>query len=133
MKLDGMIRRLAALELKKSTPETDTDGQILMQTFGAHYLDRLKETGCSEVVDEARAALVTVGPWPFGHYRPDDRPYWVALDEVIGAHWLKCGWRMKAAQFLAWADVYADLGAPEETIAEYRKLAEEHLAYENKS
>lgn len=40
---------------------------------------------------------------------------------------------MKAAHFLAWADVYADFGATEETIAEYRTLAEEHLAHEKEA
>lgn len=56
MKLDGMTRRLAALEINKSTPEADADGKILMQTFETHYLDRLKEFGCFEVVDEVRAS-----------------------------------------------------------------------------
>ena len=37
--------------MNKSTPEADAYGKILMQTFETHYLDRLKEFGCSEVVD----------------------------------------------------------------------------------
>ncbi len=113
-------------------PESvDTSGLeqdiALFKKFVPCYLDHLQKLGIPEdIQEEMKEALATTGPRPFGHNRPDDRPCWMPMNEVASNHWNKWGWRIKAAQFYALADL-AD--SPDEA-EEYRKNANEHLEYE---
>lgn len=87
MKLESLQKRLNALMPEPGQdPEEAENDRLLIHAFEAHFLKRLQELDCSCVVEEMKAALATIGPRPFGHTRPDDRPYWVPIDDVIGAH-----------------------------------------------
>lgn len=131
MKLNTLSKRLEALEPGPvDTSELEQD-IALFKAFVPCYMVHLQKLGVSdEIQSEMKASLATTGPRPFGHARPDDRPYWCALDDVASHHWQECGWRIKAAQFSAWADVYVTLGLSEEDVAKFRKSANDHLSYE---
>ena len=131
MKLVGLHKRLEALE----PVPVDTSGLeqdiVLFQAFVPCYMEHLRKLGVpDEIRSEMKAALATTGPRPFGHTRPDDRPYWCPLDDVASNHWWECGWRIKAAIFSACADVYVSLGLSEEDVADYRTTANEYLNHE---
>lgn len=131
MKFASVDRRLKAIEPAPVSPSELEDielSKILMQLFSECFPKRLVEMGCAEVVDEVKIALQTVGPRPFGHDRPDDRPVWVALDEVISRHH-ELVYLFRASQSMAWADVHVALGDSEdsEDVKRYREYAAEDL------
>jgi hypothetical protein len=133
MKLDSLYKRLNAIEPEPVDISKLEQDRALFQAFVPCYIEHLQKLGVpDEIRSEMKAALATTGPRPFGHTRPDDRPYWCPLDDVAGNHWNKWGCRIKAAQFSAWADVHVNLGQSEEDVAEYRKTANDYLGYEVK-
>jgi hypothetical protein len=136
MKFLSIDRRLKAIEPAPVNPselEKIEHDKILMQLFEGHFLSRLQDMACSSLVGEVKAALRMVGSRPFGHTRPDDYPYWCALDPVKGNH-DGLAYRIRAAESLAWADVLVDLGDPgdSEDVEHYRKLAASDLEREKK-
>ena len=136
MKFLSIDRRLNAIEpapVDFSELEKIEHDKILMQLFEGHFLKRLQDLDCYQLQDEVKAALRTVGPRPFGHARPDDYPYWCALDQVKGNH-NDLAYRIRAAEALAWADELTDLGDPGdgEDVKYYRELAADDLEREKK-
>lgn len=137
MKFLSIDRRLKAIEPEpvdlEELKRLEND-RLLVQAFEGHFLKHLQELGCSEVLDKVRAALQTVGPRPFGHTKADDRPMWIALDDAKRGH-DDLAYRFRAAELLAWADVYIDLGESEDSkyVKQYRGLAARDLEWEKRN
>jgi hypothetical protein len=133
MKLDSLKRRIDAMKPALIDPHGQQENKLLMQAFELHFLEHLRELGCSEVIEEVKAALPTLGPQPFGHTRPDDRSVSVALNSVKNAHH-DLVFRIRAADLLALADAYIDLGEPEddEIVKRCREAAARDLEWEKK-
>lgn len=118
-------KRLQKIEAAVPVPEDLEEDWRIMKAFEPAYFRHLERLGCGEIVHEAKAALATIGPRPFGHDRPDDRPVWCCLDPVVSDHWRLFGWRMKAAAFYAWGEAYGG-----DLAEEFRLLGDEHLEHE---
>lgn len=119
---------MEALHLSEDPVDED---RAIFEAFSRHFPERLKELGLSDLVEEMNAALETVGPRPFGHSRPDDRPVWVAIEEVSIRH-TSLVYRVRAAEILASADELVELGEPEERVRRYREAAARYLEQEKK-
>lgn len=131
MKFRRLESRLAAIE-----PEPVDEDQIeyerrFMQIFPGHFEKRLIELGLSGLIDEFREALATVGPKPFGHSRPDDKPVWTCIHEVADRH-DDLIHRIVAAEALACADACSDLGESEDSITTFREIADNRLRQEKR-
>lgn len=131
MKFQRLEARLAAIE-----PEPVNQDQIeyerrFMEIFPGYFEKHLADLGLSNLIGESREALATVGPRPFGHSRPDDKPVWTCIHEVADQH-DDLIYRILAAEALACADACSDLGESEDSITTFREIADNRLRQEKR-
>ena len=136
MKFRGLDKRIRAIEPQAADSfdlEEIENERLLMQLFEPHFLEQLQKLGCSDLIDEFRAALQTIGPQPFGSDRPDDRSIGTVIEGVSNRHH-DLAYRLRAVETSAWADVYCDLGEPEDSdeVQRLREYAARDLEWEKK-
>lgn len=134
MRFLGLDKRLRAIEpqLADSFDQEKVENQRqILQLFEVHFLERLGELGCSNLVEEVRDDLKTIGSRPFGENEFDNHPIWVVIDSVFNRYH-NLTYRIRAAETSAWADVYCDLGEPVDSdeVQRLRECAARDLEWE---
>lgn len=129
MKFRSLEARLDVIEPESVDLDEAESEKILVLMWQKHFEKHLTELGLSDLVCEFRAALLTIGPRPFGHSRPDDRPIWSCIEDVSNRHH-DLAYRIRAADSLACADVRIDLGDSEDDVRHLREYAESDLERE---
>lgn len=136
MNLDSLRKRLDALKPTEGAileQQENELSKLFVKSYERHFLRRLDELGCSGLIDEFKAAFLTVGPRPLQHTRPDDRPVWFATQEVTDRH-EELTYRIRAAGLDACADAEVELGASEneEKVLRLRRSAASYMEMDEK-